>query len=130
MPAITIMLLVPPHLMTAVPIVAVLPSPLPPLPPSQVDAPLILRKGLPRAFPGLEEIESEGIKEWNQYKSRVFQAPPQLMQGEPCDTHVLFAIRNTASETCGPANESREVKALEIVLKFMFMSSLQVGTLL
>jgi len=47
----------------------------------QVDAPCMLRKGLPRAFPGLEEVKSESVKEGTQYRSRVFQATSQLVQG-------------------------------------------------
>ncbi|XP_064396525.1 uncharacterized protein LOC135343497 [Halichondria panicea] len=46
----------------------------------QVDAPCMLRKGLPRAFPGLDEVKSESIKEGTQYRSRVFQAPQTLLQ--------------------------------------------------
>lgn len=46
----------------------------------QVDAPCMLRKGLPRAFPGLEEVKAESIKEGTQYRSRVFQTTPQLLQ--------------------------------------------------
>ena len=49
---------------------------------SQVDAPCMLRKGLPRAFPGLEEVKGESIKEGTQYRSRVFIAPPELVHGE------------------------------------------------
>lgn len=45
------------------------------------DAPCMLRKGLPRAFPGLEELKSESMKEGTQYKSRVFQSSDQLIQG-------------------------------------------------
>ena len=41
----------------------------------------MLRKGLPRAFPGLDEIKSESIKEGTQYRSRVFLAPQTLLQG-------------------------------------------------
>ena len=47
----------------------------------QVDAPCMLRKGLPRAFPGLDELKDQSRKEGTQYRSRVFQAPPQLVQG-------------------------------------------------
>ena len=45
------------------------------------DAPCMLRKGLPRAFPGLEEVKTESIKDGTQYKSRVFQCRPELVQG-------------------------------------------------
>ena len=48
----------------------------------QVDAPCMLRKGLPRAFPGLDEVKGESIKEGTQYRSRVFQAPAALVQGQ------------------------------------------------
>lgn len=41
----------------------------------------MLRKGLPRAFPGLEEVKEKSRKEGTQYRSRVFQASPILMQG-------------------------------------------------
>jgi len=41
----------------------------------------MLRKGLPRAFPGLEEVKSESVKEGTQYWSRVIQATSQLVQG-------------------------------------------------
>ena len=41
----------------------------------------MLRKGLPRAFPGLEEVKERSRKEGTQYRSRVFQAPLQLLQG-------------------------------------------------
>lgn len=46
----------------------------------EVDAPCMLRKGLPRAFPGLEEVKEKSRKEGTQYRSRVFQASPLLMQ--------------------------------------------------
>jgi hypothetical protein len=46
----------------------------------EVDAPCMLRKGLPRAFPGLEEKKERSRKEGTQYRSRVFQAPHQLIQ--------------------------------------------------
>ncbi|XP_019855352.1 PREDICTED: uncharacterized protein LOC105313719 isoform X3 [Amphimedon queenslandica] len=46
----------------------------------EVDAPCMLRKGLPRAFPGLEEVKEKSRKEGTQYRSRVFQASPMLMQ--------------------------------------------------
>ena len=56
----------------------------------KVDAPCMLRKGLPRAFPGLDEVKSESVKEGTQYRSRVFQAPPNLVQGKTsCDHSVL-----------------------------------------
>ncbi len=42
----------------------------------------MLRKGLPRAFPGLEEVKAESIKEGTQYRSRVFQATQTLLQGD------------------------------------------------
>ena len=42
----------------------------------------MLRKGLPRAFPGLEEVKEKSRKEGTQYRSRVFQASPILMQGK------------------------------------------------
>ena len=42
----------------------------------------MLRKGLPRAFPGLEEVKAESVKEGTQYRSRVFVAPPDLVRGE------------------------------------------------
>ncbi len=42
----------------------------------------MLRKGLPRAFPGLDEVKTESIKEGTQYRSRVFKATPNLVQGE------------------------------------------------
>lgn len=45
------------------------------------DAPCMLRKGLPRAFPNLHEVKSDSIKDGTQYKSRVFQCPPDLVQG-------------------------------------------------
>ena len=45
------------------------------------DAPCMLRKGLPRAFPGLIEVKMESTKEGTQYRSRVFQSTAQLMQG-------------------------------------------------
>ena len=41
----------------------------------------MLRKGLPRAFPGLEEVKSESVKEGTQYRSRVFIATPEVVQG-------------------------------------------------
>ncbi len=41
----------------------------------------MLRKGLPRAFPGLDEVKTESVKEGTQYRSRVFQAPQPLVQG-------------------------------------------------
>ena len=41
----------------------------------------MLRKGLPRAFPGLEEVKGESVKEGTQYRSRVFIATPELVQG-------------------------------------------------
>lgn len=44
------------------------------------DAPCMLRKGLPRAFPGLEELKTESMKEGTQYRSRVFQCNEQLIQ--------------------------------------------------
>lgn len=46
----------------------------------QVDAPCMLRKGLPRAFPGLDEVKTESIKEGTQYRSRVFRATPDLVR--------------------------------------------------
>ena len=42
----------------------------------------MLRKGLPRAFPGLEEVKGESVKDGTQYRSRVFVAPPELLHGE------------------------------------------------
>lgn len=42
----------------------------------------MLRKGLPRAFPGLDEVKTESVKEGTQYRSRVFIATPALVQGE------------------------------------------------
>ena len=42
----------------------------------------MLRKGLPRAFPGLDEVKTESVKEGTQYRSRVFQAPQALVQGK------------------------------------------------
>ena len=48
----------------------------------QAEATCILRKGLPRAFPGLEEVNGESIKEGLQYKSRVFVAPRELVHGK------------------------------------------------
>ena len=45
----------------------------------QVDAACMLRKGLPRAFPGLEEVKGESVKEGTMYKSRVFIVPPGLV---------------------------------------------------
>jgi hypothetical protein len=42
----------------------------------------MLRKGLPRAFPGLEEVKGESIKEGTQYRSRVFVAPRELVHGK------------------------------------------------
>ena len=45
------------------------------------DAPCMLRKGLPRAFPNLREVKSDSVKDGTQYKSRVFQCPPELVQG-------------------------------------------------
>ena len=48
----------------------------------QAEANFILRKGLPRAFPGLEEVNEESIKEGLQYKSRVFVAPRELVHGK------------------------------------------------
>ena len=48
----------------------------------QVDAPCMLRKGLPRAFPGLAEIKEKSRKEGTQYRSRVFRAPQTLMNGK------------------------------------------------
>ena len=42
----------------------------------------MLRKGLPRAFPGLEEVKGESVKEGTQYRSRVFVAPRELVHGE------------------------------------------------
>eukprot|EP00731_Ephydatia_muelleri_P005712 Em0002g1888a len=44
------------------------------------DAPCMLRKGLPRAFPGLEELKAESMKEGTQYRSRVFQSSGQLIR--------------------------------------------------
>lgn len=41
----------------------------------------MLRAGLFRGFPGLEEVKSESIKEGTRYLSRVFQSTPQLLQG-------------------------------------------------
>jgi len=49
----------------------------------------MLRKGLPRAFPLLEEVKSESIKEGTQYRSRVFQAPQPLLQGQHCPTSTI-----------------------------------------
>ena len=46
----------------------------------------MLRKGLPRAFPGLDEVKGESIKEGTQYRSRVFQAPASLVQGQ----HIMI----------------------------------------
>jgi hypothetical protein len=54
----------------------------------QVDAPCMLRKGLPRAFPGLEEVKGESIKEGTQYRSRVFVAPRELVH------EVMMYIQN------------------------------------
>ncbi len=51
----------------------------------KVDAPCMLRKGLPRAFPGLDEIKEKSRKEGTQYRSRVFKAPQSLMNGEYTD---------------------------------------------
>ena len=48
------------------------------------DAPCMLRKGLPRAFPNLREVKSDSVKDGTQYKSRVFQCPPILVQGMLC----------------------------------------------
>ena len=45
------------------------------------DATSMLRKGLPRAFPGLYELKDEARKEGTQYIKRVFAAPNSLMQG-------------------------------------------------
>ena len=61
----------------------------------KVNASIMLRKGLPRAFPGLDEVKDESIKEGTQYRSRVFQAPPTLVQGQ----HVINALtgKNTSS---------------------------------
>ena len=42
----------------------------------------MLRKGLPRAFPGLDEVKTESIKEGTQYRSRVFRATTDLVRGE------------------------------------------------
>ena len=53
------------------------------------DAPCMLRKGLPRAFPGLVELKTESMKEGTLYRSRVFQSPDLLMQGE-CVKCVFF----------------------------------------
>ena len=59
----------------------------------QVDAPCILRKGLPRAFPGLEELKDRSRKEGTQYCSRVFQAPLALVQGRtPYGVCVMLLI--------------------------------------
>jgi hypothetical protein len=44
------------------------------------DAPCMLRKGLPRAFPDLEEVKQESTKDGTQYRSRMFQCPPELVQ--------------------------------------------------
>jgi hypothetical protein len=43
------------------------------------DATSMLRKGLPRAFPGLTEVKSEAVKEGTQYVKRVFQANDALL---------------------------------------------------
>jgi len=41
----------------------------------------MLLKCLLQAFPCLEEVKSERVKEGTQYRSRVFQATSQLVQG-------------------------------------------------
>ena len=46
------------------------------------DATSILRKGLPRAFPGLFEVKSEAVRDGTQYIKRVFQAPDSLLHGK------------------------------------------------
>ena len=45
------------------------------------DAPCMLRKGLPRAFPNLLEVKDESLKDGTQYRSRMFQCPPELVRG-------------------------------------------------
>ena len=49
----------------------------------------MLRKGLPRAFPGLDEIKEKSKKEGTQYKSRVFRAPQMLLNGNIFITMAL-----------------------------------------
>ena len=50
----------------------------------------MLRKGLPRAFPGLEEVKGESVKEGTQYRSRVFMAPRDLVNGEQKNTASIL----------------------------------------
>lgn len=53
------------------------------------DATSMLRKGLPRAFPGLIEVKAEAVKEGTQYVKRVFQATDALLHGESADAVLL-----------------------------------------
>ena len=65
----------------------------------QVDAPCMLRKGLPRAFPGLAEIKEKSRKEGTQYRSRVFRAPQTLMNGK-VDMWVCVCVCYTCVYVC------------------------------
>lgn len=59
----------------------------------------MLRKGLPRAFPGLEEVKAESVKEGTQYRSRVFQVTHPLSLR--CSLPVICAHTHTGnSDSC------------------------------
>ena len=45
------------------------------------NVPCMLHKDLLHAFPNLQEIKSDSVKDGTQYKSRIFQCPPKLVQG-------------------------------------------------
>ena len=45
------------------------------------DAPCMLRKGLPRAFPQLIEVKGESLKDGTQYRSRMFQCSDEVIRG-------------------------------------------------
>lgn len=49
----------------------------------------MLRKGLPRAFPGLYEVKEKSRKEGTQYRSRVFEAPQSLMNGKVYNSTIF-----------------------------------------
>ena len=80
------------------------------------DAPCMLRKGLPRAFPNLREVKSDSVKDGTQYKSRVFQCPPELVQG----TYVhIYIISIHMCDICMHANCLRNLNYNKLTVHYL-----------